>query len=105
MATNRVYEWVDERTGIKPALDYVLYRRIPKSVDWFFTLGSASMTVFLIQMVSGIFLAMGYTPSNAPVNILVNGSPMTSSEALESVRHMTASVPLGDWIRGFHHWG
>ena len=105
MATNRVYEWVDERTGIKPALDYVLYRRIPKTVDWFFTLGSASLTVFLIQAVSGIFLAMGYTPSNAPVNITVNGQPFVSTEALESVRHLTNSVPLGDWIRGFHHWG
>jgi ubiquinol-cytochrome c reductase cytochrome b subunit len=105
MASHRVYEWVDERTGIKPALDYVLYRRVPKSVGWFFTLGSASLTVFLIQMVSGIFLAMGYTPSNAPVQILVNGSTMTSTEALESVRHLTTSVPFGDILRGFHHWG
>lgn len=114
MATNRVYEWVDERTGIKPALDYVLYRRIPKSVDWLFTLGSATLTVFLIQAVSGIFLAMGYTPSDAPVAIAVNGNPLTtstgqplySSEALESVRNITSN--LGIWgyaIRGFHHWG
>ena len=110
MATNRVYEWVDERTGIKPAVDYVMYRRLPKSVNWFFTLGSASLTVFLVQAVSGIFLAMGYSPSTAAVPIQVTGadgtvSTIISNEALESVRNITQNVFLGDWIRGFHHWG
>lgn len=110
MATNRIYEWVDERTGVKPAVDYVLYRRMPKSVNWFFTLGSASLTVFLVQAVSGIFLAMGYSPSTAPVNVAVtkaDGSVVSvaSTEALESVRNLTENVLLGDWIRGFHHWG
>ncbi len=101
---NRVYEWVDERTGIKPALDYVMYRRLPKSVNWFFTLGSASLTVFIIQAVSGAFLAMGYTPSTAPVS-LANGN--LSNEALESIRHTTGEnlANLGYWVRGFHHWG
>ena len=101
---NRVYEWVDERTGIRPALDYVMYRRLPKSVNWFFTLGSASLVVFIVQAVSGAFLAMGYTPSTAPVT-LTDGS--ISNEALESIRH-TTGVGLGDlgyWVRGFHHWG
>ncbi len=98
---NRVYEWVDERTGIKPALDYVLYRRLPKSVNWFFTLGSASLTVFIIQAVSGAFLAMGYTPSTAPV-ALTDGS--ISNEALQSIR-VTTEETFGYWIRGFHHWG
>lgn len=110
MATNRVYEWVDERTGIKPAVDYVLYRRLPKSVNWFFTLGSASLTVFLVQAISGIFLAMGYSPSTALVPIQVtkpDGEVVTvaSTEALESVRNLTQNVLLGDWVRGFHHWG
>ena len=107
---NRVYEWVDERTGVKPALDYVLYRRIPKSVNWFFTLGSASLTVFLIQAVSGIFLAMGYTPSTAAVCIQANPDgtcAILSNEALQSLRN-TTGTGLGDfgfWVRGFHHWG
>ena len=101
---NRVYEWVDERTGIKPALDYVMYRRIPKSVNWFFTLGSASMVVFIVQAVSGAFLAMGYTPSTAPVT-LTDGS--ISNEALQSIRTTTGAglSDLGYWVRGFHHWG
>jgi ubiquinol-cytochrome c reductase cytochrome b subunit len=97
---NRVYEWVDERTGIKPVLDFVMYRRMPKSVNWFFTLGSASLTIFLIQAVSGAFLAMGYTPSTAPV-ALTDG---TSNEALQSLRVLTETT-WGFWMRGFHHWG
>lgn len=101
---NRVYEWVDERTGIKPALDYVMYRRVPKSVNWFFTLGSASLTVFIIQAVSGAFLAMGYTPSTAPVT---RPDGIISNEALESIRYTTgvALSDFGYWVRGFHHWG
>ncbi len=101
---NRVYEWVDERTGIKPALDYVMYRRLPKSVNWFFTLGSASLTVFIIQAVSGAFLAMGYTPSTAPVN---RPDGIISNEALESIRYTTGEglASFGYWVRGFHHWG
>jgi len=99
---NRVYEWVDERTGIKPAVDYVLYRRIPKAVNWWFTFGSASLIVFTIQVVSGIFLAMGYVPSTAQV---IRPDGTVSNEALESIRHITTSVPFGDWMRGFHHWG
>ncbi len=99
---NRVYEWVDERTGIKPAVDYVLYRRIPKAVNWWFTFGSASLIVFIIQVVSGIFLAMGYVPSTAQV---LRPDGTISNEALESIRHITTSVPFGDWMRGFHHWG
>ncbi len=108
---NRVYEWVDERTGIKPALDYVLYRRLPKSVNWFFTLGSASLTVFIIQAASGIFLAMGYTPSTASVCLQNGLNPcppeLLSNEALQSLRHTTGEGigDFGFWIRGFHHWG
>jgi ubiquinol-cytochrome c reductase cytochrome b subunit len=98
---NRVYEWVDERTGIKPALDYVMYRRIPKNVNWFFTLGSASLVVFIVQFVTGIFLGMFYVPSNAPV-VTPTG---TSNEALESLKYLTSQVPMGEFLRGMHHWG
>lgn len=98
---NRVYEWVDERTGIKPAVDYVMYRRIPKNVNWFFTLGSASLTVFIVQFVTGIFLGMFYVPSNAPVTV----DGVTQSEALASLIYLEKSVPLGSFLHGLHHWG
>jgi ubiquinol-cytochrome c reductase cytochrome b subunit len=98
---NRVYEWVDERTGIKPALDYVMYRRIPKNVNWFFTLGSASLVVFIVQFVTGIFLGMFYVPSNAAVTV----DGVSSNEALESLKYLTEKVPLGGFLRGLHHWG
>ena len=98
---NRIYEWVDERTGIKPAVDYVLYRRIPNSVNWLFTLGSATLTTFIVQAVTGIFLAMGYAPSTAPVT-MTDGS--TSNEALASINTVTADA-FGFWVRNIHHWG
>jgi quinol-cytochrome oxidoreductase complex cytochrome b subunit len=55
------------------------------------TLGSASLTAFLVQLVTGLVLAMYYRPD-----------PNT---AYESVVHITNDVTLGWLVRGMHKWG
>ena len=40
-----------------------MFRKVPKGTNWFYTLGSATMFAFLSQAVTGVFLAMYYTPS------------------------------------------
>src|SRR5438552_11496585 len=55
--------WLDERTGSTPFLRGFLFRKVPKGTNWYYTLGSATMFAFLNQAVTGIFLAMYYTPS------------------------------------------
>jgi menaquinol-cytochrome c reductase cytochrome b subunit len=84
-------DWIDERTSLSGALRWVLFRKVPKGTNWFYTLGSATLFAFLSQAVTGVFLAMYYTPS--------------VTDAYESARHITNDVFLGEFVRGMHKWG
>ena len=83
--------WVDERTGATPFLTGMLFRHVPKGTNWYYTLGSATLFAFVMQAITGVFLAMYYTPS--PV------------EAYASITHLTNDVFLGEFVRGMHKWG
>ena len=41
----------------------MLFRKVPKGTNWFYTLGSATLFAFIVQAMTGVFLAMFYTPS------------------------------------------
>src|SRR5436190_10352550 len=86
-----VADWVDERTALSGAVRWVMFRKVPKGTNWFYTLGSATMFAFLSQAVTGVFLAMYYVPS--------------ATDAYESARHITNDVFLGEFVRGMHKWG
>src|SRR5215212_10214805 len=85
-------DWIDERTSVSGALRWVMFRKVPKGTNWFYTLGSATMFAFLSQAVTGVFLAMYYEP-DAP------------SRAYASAAHITNDVFLGELVRGMHRWG
>ena len=84
-------DWVDERTSLSGAARWIMFRKVPKGTNWFYTLGSASLFAFLSQAVTGVFLAMYYDPS--------------ITQAYESTRHLTNDVFLGEFVRGMHRWG
>ena len=84
-------DWVDERTTLSGALRWTMFRKVPKGTNWFYTLGSATMFAFLSQAVTGVFLAMYYTPS--------------VTDAYESTRRITNEIFLGEFVRGMHKWG
>jgi quinol-cytochrome oxidoreductase complex cytochrome b subunit len=83
--------WVDERTSLSGGIRWLFFRKVPKGTNWFYTLGSATMFAFVSQALTGIFLAMYYTPS--------------PTQAYESARHITNDVFLGEFVRGMHKWG
>src|ERR671929_721137 len=56
-------DWIDERTSLSGGLRWVMFRKVPKGTNWFYTLGSATMFAFASQAVTGVVLAMSYTPS------------------------------------------
>ncbi len=87
-----VIGWVDERTSLSGSARWVLFRKVPKGTNWFYTLGSATLFAFLSQAVTGVFLAMYYRPD-------------PSGGAYESVRYVTNDVFLGQFVRGMHKWG
>ena len=87
-----VVDWVDERTSLSGGARWLMFRKIPRGTNWFYTLGSATMFAFLSQAVTGVFLAMYYRPD-------------ASGGAYESIRHVTNEVFLGQFVRGMHKWG
>src|ERR687886_120816 len=90
-AGTTVIDWLDERTSLTGPARWLMFRKVPKGTNWFYTLGSATLFAFLNQAVTGVFLAMYYDPS--PVR------------AYESARHITNDVFLGEFVRGMHRWG
>src|SRR5665811_1298789 len=55
-------DWLDERTSLSAGARWMMFRKIPRGTNWFYTLGSATMFAFLSQAVTGVFLAMYYRP-------------------------------------------
>jgi menaquinol-cytochrome c reductase cytochrome b subunit len=84
-------DWLEERSGLVGALKYFLFRKVPRETNWFHTLGSATLTAFLVQAVTGVILAMYYKP--AP------------EEAYASIQKITNDLTLGWLVRGMHRWG
>src|SRR4051812_16880922 len=60
--------WLDERTGGSSFLTGMLYRKVPKGTNWFYTLGSATLFAFTFPALTRVFPAMYYTPSPTPAD-------------------------------------
>ena len=84
-------DWLEERSGLIGGVRYFLFRKVPGDLSWGHTLGSASLTAFLVQAITGAILAMYYKPH-----------PDT---AYESIRHITDDLWAGWLVRGMHRWG
>src|SRR6266536_432626 len=84
-------DWLEERSGLVGGVRYFLFRKVPGDTNWFHTLGSATLTAFLVQLVTGVILAFYYKPS--------------PEQAHSSVQHITDDVTLGWLVRGMHRWG
>jgi quinol-cytochrome oxidoreductase complex cytochrome b subunit len=85
-----MYLWLDERVGLNELYKNILDRAEPKG-NWWNTLGSASLFLFIVQGVTGIFLTMYYTPS--------------PDHAYDSINYIMNGVAFGWLVRGIHHWG
>ena len=84
-------DWVEERSGLIGGIRYFLFRHVPSDTNWFQTLGSATLTAFLVQALTGSILAMYYKPD--PKN------------ADASITTITNDVWAGWLVRGMHRWG
>ena len=90
-AVNYPLDWLEERSGLVGATKYFLFRKVPGDVNWMQTLGSATLTAFIVQAVTGVVLAMYYKPD--------------PDSAYDSIVHITNDVTLGWLVRGMHKWG
>ena len=89
---SRLSDWWSERVPISgEQLRELTNEPVPNHMKkWWFCLGGTPAYLFVVQIVTGIMLAMYYQPS-----------PNT---AYESVRHITEEVTFGWYFRGLHKW-
>jgi quinol-cytochrome oxidoreductase complex cytochrome b subunit len=84
-------DWTEERSGLVGYTKWFLFRKVPHDISWAQTLGAASLTAFIVQATTGVFLAMYYKPD-----------PDT---AYSSIQNITEELTLGWLVRGMHKWG
>ncbi len=90
-ALDGLHGWVNERIDIVTLKERLITRPIPKGVGLWYTLGFASVFVFMSQAITGAMLALYYSP--------------TPDHAYDSVNYIMNEVTFGTVIRGMHHWG
>ena len=84
-------DWIEERTGLVGGIKYFLFRKVPARTNWFQTLGSATLTAFLVQTITGVILAFYYKPD--------------PDKAYDSIVYITNDLTWGWLVRGMHRWG
>ncbi len=85
-----IFAWLDERAGLSTIWKTVFARAVPET-NWFYTLGSASTILAMLQVITGMLLTIYYVPS--------------PDHAYESIEYIMNEVTFGWLIRGMHHWG
>ncbi|MSU64745.1 MAG: DUF4405 domain-containing protein [Opitutus sp.] len=83
-------DWLDHRTGSKKLLHEALFENVPGGARWRYVWGSTLFFCFSIQVVTGLFLWMAYSPS--------------SQTAWESVYFIQYEMWGGWFLRGLHHF-
>jgi ubiquinol-cytochrome c reductase cytochrome b subunit len=87
-----VWEWLDQRLQLGAEIRETAEHRVPReTASWFYVFGSAALTCFMLQIVTGILLALIYVPS--------------AGEAWNSLQILNHGISLGWFIRGLHGWG
>jgi ubiquinol-cytochrome c reductase cytochrome b subunit len=88
----RIAEWFDWRLKLAAPIREAAEHPVPRNTSsWWYVFGSAALTVFVLQFVTGILLALVYVPSAA--------------EAWNSLQALNYQVSLGWFIRALHGWG
>jgi len=87
---SRIYEWLDNRLNLKAVERTLLDEPIPGGASWIYVFGSATLFLFVLQAVTGMFLAVYYAP--------------TPDHAYDSVQFIMTRVPFGWLVRSIHAW-
>ncbi len=88
----QAWEWLDQRLQVGAEIRETAGHRVPReTASWFYVFGSAALTCFILQIITGILLALIYVPS--------------AGEAWNSLQILNHGISLGWFIRGLHGWG
>ncbi|MDR3570441.1 MAG: cytochrome b N-terminal domain-containing protein [Syntrophobacteraceae bacterium] len=87
----KLFRWLDDRTGLVTLIESIAAHPAAPGVKWKYVFGSAVLTAFILQVVTGIGLLTTYVSS--------------TGGAFESLQYITRKAPLGAFLRGMHYWG
>ena len=87
----RAVDWLEERAGIRGLVHAALDEPVRGGASMAYVFGSVLTFLLLLQMVTGVFLAMYYSPS--------------ATDAWASVAYIQDQVSSGWFVRGLHHHG
>ncbi|MEX0676967.1 MAG: cytochrome b N-terminal domain-containing protein [Pirellulales bacterium] len=86
--------WFDQRLAISETLLPLMRHPVPRAIagpmGWWYVFGSASLTFFMIQILTGIALAMVYVPA--------------ADKAYESLLYLDYEQPFGWFLRALHYY-
>ncbi len=86
------YSWIERRVQLEGFVKESALHSVPKSTaSWWYVFGSAALSLLILQILTGILLALVYTPS--------------AGEAWQSLHYLNNNLPLGWFLRAMHGWG
>ncbi|MEM8678346.1 MAG: cytochrome b N-terminal domain-containing protein [Planctomycetota bacterium] len=86
-----IWNWIDDRSGFSDLILPMMKHTVPRDARWWYVFGSATLTAFIIQILTGISLAMVYVPGG--------------DVAYESLKYISEDATLGPVVRGMHYYG
>jgi ubiquinol-cytochrome c reductase cytochrome b subunit len=87
----KILAWIDDRWPLTTLAHLSIDEEITGGTSFAYTLGSATLIVFLLQVITGVWQMFYYVP--------------TIDHAYDSVAYIATSVPFGWLIHGLHYWG
>jgi ubiquinol-cytochrome c reductase cytochrome b subunit len=88
----QIGEWLDARLQVGQTIREAAEHPVPRdTASWFYVFGSAALVTFILQIFTGILLALIYVPS--------------AGEAWNSLQVLNHGIQLGWFVRALHGWG
>ncbi len=87
-----LYGWFEQRLGLGAPIIEAAEHEVPENTSsWWYVFGSAATVLLVLQVMTGVLLALVYEPS--------------ASHAWSSLQFLDHNVKLGWFLRAMHGWG
>ncbi|UUO06955.1 cytochrome b N-terminal domain-containing protein [Blastopirellula sp. J2-11] len=90
----QVWDWLEHRLELRDSIWPVMRHPVPaalaKPIGWMYVFGSMTLTLLMLQIVTGVCLAMIYQP--------------TAADAYASLEYLNYEAPFGWLLRAIHYW-
>ena len=83
--------WINDRSGFTEMIKPLMNHPVPPGSKWAYVFGSATLFCFILQIATGIALALLYQPS--------------SDKAFQSLQYITYKATMGKTLRAIHYYG